>query len=48
MNKKICESVLKAISKTALHSAKSAANSTCFFVAYQPKEPQSVKKLRKF
>lgn len=45
---KIEKMALKAISKAALQSAKTSANSTCLFFAYQPKEPQQIKKLRKF
>ena len=48
MKKQIGNLALKAISKVALQSAKTSANSACMFFAYQPKEPQQIKKLRKF
>jgi len=48
MKKQINQLVLKAISKAAFKTAKTSANTSCAFVAYQPKVPQSVKSLRKF
>lgn len=39
---------LKLASKVILSSAKTEANSSCFFIGYQPKLPEDAKKLRKF
>ena len=36
------------VAKIALKVAKGQANSTCPFIAHQPKLPDAVKKLRKF
>lgn len=38
----------KAIVSMAKKSASMEANTTCPLIGYQPKEPQAVKKLRKF
>jgi len=38
----------KMVAAIALSAAKGSANSTCMFVAYQPKLPESAKKLRRF
>lgn len=40
--------ILKAIVAMAKKSASIDANTACAFLNYQPKEPQEVKKLRKF
>ncbi len=40
--------VKKAIVNMAKKSASMEANTTCPCLGYQPKEPQAVKKLRKF
>lgn len=39
---------LEIASKIILGSAKTEANSSCFFIGYQPKLPENAKKLRKF
>jgi cyclic lactone autoinducer peptide len=39
---------LKLMSKAILQSAKKEANSSCFFIGYQPELPEKVKSLRKF
>ncbi len=41
-------SVNKFIAKAALAVAKANANTACPFISYQPKLPETVKKLRKF
>lgn len=38
----------KVIMRVAIKAASEEANSACCFLAHQPKEPQSVKNLRKF
>ena len=38
----------KATAKLAMMSASKEANNCCSFIAYQPKLPESAKKLRKF
>ncbi len=48
MRKEMKEIPLKLISKIALKTAEKEANSACFFIGYQPKAPETVKKLRKF
>lgn len=40
--------VLKSIAVLARKAAEGDVNSTCRFLGYQPKEPDAVKKLRKF
>lgn len=40
--------VKKAIASIAKRTASMEANTTCPLIGYQPKEPQAVKKLRKF
>lgn len=40
--------ILTGISKLVLKSAAKEANSACMTYIYQPKTPDSVKKLRKF
>lgn len=39
---------LELMTKVIFQSAVKDANSTCFFIGYQPKLPEEVKKLRKF
>ena len=39
---------LELASKIILGSAKTEANSSCFFIGYQPKLPENAKKLRRF
>lgn len=39
---------LELVSKAILKSATKEANSSCFFIGYQPKLPKDVMKLRKF
>lgn len=45
---RITRNVKKAIANMAKKSAVIEANTACPFINYQPKEPQEVKKLRKF
>lgn len=45
---RITKIVKKVIVNMAKRSAVVEANTTCPCINYQPKEPQSVKKLRKF
>lgn len=40
--------LLSSISTLAILFSVVAANSTCFFYTYQPKEPEEIKRLRKF
>ncbi len=40
--------VKKAVAGIAKRTASMEANTTCPLIGYQPKEPQAVKKLRKF
>ncbi len=46
--KKIRERFGKTIVEMAKKSARLEANTACAFLGYQSKEPESVKKLRKF
>lgn len=46
--RKITRTVKKAIANLAKKSASMEANTACPFMNFQPKEPQAVKKLRKF
>lgn len=46
--KKLKSNAQRLIAKVAKESASIEANSSCGFFAYQPKEPEAVKKLRKF
>lgn len=46
--KKMNNSVGKVIAKLAKKSAKIEANTTCAFLGYQEKEPEAIKKLRRF
>lgn len=39
---------LNLASKAILNSAQKEVNTYCFFLAYQPKLPESAKKLKKF
>lgn len=48
MKHQIKNLTLKIASKVILNSAKTEANSSCFFIGYQPQLPENVKKLRKF
>ena len=43
--KKVCKDV---ITKAAYGMAVMDANTACIMIGYQPKEPESMKKLRKF
>ncbi len=45
---KITTTVKKTIAYLAKKSARMEANTTCPCIGFQPKEPQAVKKLRKF
>lgn len=45
---KITRNAKKAVADMAKKSAKMEANTACPCMNYQPKEPQTVKKLRKF
>lgn len=45
---KITTIVKRTIAYLATKSASMEANTTCPCIGYQPKEPQAVKKLRKF
>lgn len=40
--------ILKSIAVIARKAAEGDVNSTCRFWSYQPKEPETAKKLRKF
>lgn len=40
--------VKSAMIQIAAKSAEKGANSACFLIAYQPKESEAVKRLRKF
>ncbi len=46
--KRIMTSVKRVVINLAKRSATMEANTSCPFMGYQPKEPQAVKKLRKF
>jgi len=46
--KKIRTIVKKALVELARKNATLEANTSCPLIGYQPKEPQAVKKLRKF
>lgn len=49
MNKKtVGKKVEKAIARLAGKAASVEANTGCTLIAYQPKEPQKIKELRKF
>lgn len=49
MKKSNRESKVKSIMRQmALKSAEKGANNACFLVAYQPKESDAVKRMRKF
>lgn len=48
MKKQIEEKLLNMMSKAAFDTARKSANTTACFVAFQPKLPESVSKLRKF
>ena len=45
---KITMTIKKAIANMAIKSARMEANTACPCMNFQPKEPQAVKKLRKF
>ncbi len=45
--RKLNDTVLKLLTKTALASAKKEANSACMCLGYQPKMPEKVKGLKK-
>lgn len=47
MKKEIKQFPLKLASKVIRSSAVKEANSSCFFIGYQPKLPESVMKLKK-
>lgn len=40
--------VKSAMMRAAMKSAEKGANNACFLIAYQPKESDAVKRLRKF
>lgn len=44
---KIKNVVLKGIAKVAMKTAEQSANTDCFGPCYQPKRPESLKKLKK-
>ena len=46
--KKIKKQLEKMVVKAAYNAAEKNANSMCGFFFYQPKQPDAVKKLRKF
>lgn len=46
--KKVEKGILKVASKVVLKTVQREANSACFFLGYQPKAPENLKKLRKF
>ena len=46
--KRVLTTVKKAVINVAKRSAVMEANTSCPLMGYQPKEPQAVKKLRKF
>lgn len=48
MKNQIERKVLNLVSKVAMGTAEKTANSACIFMGYQPKQPKSVNKLRKF
>lgn len=48
MKEDIKKASLKMVSKAIFQSAKKEANSSCFFIGYQPELPEKVKNLRKF
>lgn len=48
MKKQLKKLSLEIASKVILESAQKEVNSACFFLGYQPKLPEGVKKLRKF
>ncbi|WP_077610977.1 cyclic lactone autoinducer peptide [Clostridium sp. Marseille-P2415] len=48
MKKELKTLSLELVSKAILKSAVKEANSSCFFIGYQPKLPKDVLKLRKF
>jgi cyclic lactone autoinducer peptide len=48
MKKEIEKLSLEMVSKVLLKSAQREANSSCFFIGFQPKLPETAKKLRKF
>lgn len=39
---------LEVLSRAILKSSDKEANSSCFFIGFQPELPEAVKKLRKF
>lgn len=45
---KVMSLIKKSIASTARKAASMEANSACPLLSFQPKEPQNVKKLRKF
>lgn len=47
MKKSIKDSILNYVAKLALNAAKSAAGSASWVGCYQPKEPKSLKDIRK-
>lgn len=48
MMKKVQGNVKKVLYFVAKQAASLEANSACFLMAYQPKESEEIKKLRKF
>lgn len=47
-NKSVTKRIKQLIATGALHAADKGANSACAFIAYQPKESDAVKRMRKF
>lgn len=45
---KLKKRTLKLVSKVILKTIEKEANSACFFLGYQPKAPNDLKKFRKF
>ncbi|WP_394522920.1 cyclic lactone autoinducer peptide [Lacrimispora sp. JR3] len=48
MKRQLKKLTLEMASKVIFNSAKTEVNSSCFFIGYQPKLPETAKKLRKF
>ncbi len=48
MKNSVSNLALKALSKIAMNSATKSVNSTCDLLTFQPKVPETAKKLRKF
>lgn len=48
MKKRVLERAKKAVVKLAKRTASMEANTACVYFNYQPKETESIKRLRKF